>query len=73
MLRDSDGRFFELRLPLDMPSYRTPRHKLPSSFYDLGRMQADIDALLERAKLEIQEIPPEDPLDEIARIRNPVA
>jgi hypothetical protein len=58
MLYDEDDRFFELRLPLDMPNWRTRRHGLPSSYYDLITAQREIDNLTKDTKGHVRALLP---------------
>jgi hypothetical protein len=73
MLSDSEGNVLELRLPLDAPTSKTRRHKLDSGYYDLLRIDHEIDkklneakaALLQQAQFDI----PKELLTELPQVR----
>jgi hypothetical protein len=70
MLYDGQDRFFELRLPLDLPNYHTRRHGLPSSFYDLTRAQSEIDLLAQHTKTRVRELVPDVLPEELEWLNN---
>ena len=70
MLYDG-ARHYELRLPLEMPNYRSRRHGWRSSFFEVVRLQQESDALLERAKAEVRGALPE--IEELAWVQNDAA
>lgn len=51
---DSAGRNVELRLPLEMSSFQTRRHSLPSSWEDKREMDAQISAQVDVTKVTIK-------------------
>jgi hypothetical protein len=55
VLCDSYGNVVELRLPLDAPTSKTRRHNQTSSYYDLLRIESEIDNEINQAKAQIQQ------------------
>jgi hypothetical protein len=69
-----DGRhFYELRCPLDMPSYHSRRHGLASSYYALIELDRRTAENVENAKSSLVAILPSEVDEEIAWVGNPAA
>jgi hypothetical protein len=58
MLHDGK-RFYELRMPLDMPCYDSKHHGTPSSFYALLEYDRQIAELVDKTKAQLKELLPD--------------
>jgi hypothetical protein len=69
-----DGRrFYELRCPLDMPSYQSRRHGLASSYYALIDFDRRIGENVASTKAELAALLPSMVEEEIGWVTNPIA
>lgn len=72
MLYDGQ-RFFELRCPLDMPSYHTRRHRIESSYYALIDLDQQTAKNVEKTKAALAVLLPSEVEEDIAWVTNPIA
>jgi hypothetical protein len=69
-----DGRrFYELRCPLNMPSYHTRRHQIESSYYALIDLDRRISENVDRTKAALSILLPAEVQADIAWVTNPIA
>jgi hypothetical protein len=68
-----DGRrFYELRCPLNMPSYHTRRHRIESSYYALIDLDHRISENVEKTKAALPTLLPSQVQEDIAWVTNTI-